>query len=108
MVGDMVASYGGRMFPTTSVTLIGLVIGGLWIAFTRERWALLGGLVGAWAGFVVGTLAGVSFDVIFGTGSGVVLAGHALAVVGALVGARSRTWMSGQSATTIVDRSTTR
>lgn len=81
------------VFPTLSVTAIGLVIGGLGLALARDGWApLLAGLFGAWLGFGLGAVIGVVFDIIAGTGTGVALAGHALAIVGALGAVRARTW----------------
>ncbi len=76
------------LMPTVSVTVIGLTVGlvGL-LLFSRGRaWQeLLRGLVGAWAGFLGGALAGVIMDVMLGTGVFVALVGHGLAVLGALV-----------------------
>lgn len=81
------------MFPTLSVTAIGLVFGGIGLALSRDGWApLLAGVVGAWVGFGLGAVIGVIFDIVVGTGTGVALAGHALAIVGAFAAVRSRTW----------------
>ena len=81
------------MFPTLSVTAIGLVFGGIGIVLSRDGWApLLAGLVGAWVGFGLGAVIGVIFDIFVGSGAGVALAGHALAIVGAFAAVRSRTW----------------
>lgn len=93
MVGPSPFFYVEAMFPTLSVTAIGLVIGGLGLALARDGWApLLAGVVGAWVGFGLGAVIGVVLDVALGTGSGVALAGHALAIVGALAAVRARTW----------------
>ena len=93
VVGEEILFYVALMFPTLSVTAIGLTIGGLGLALTRDGWApLLAGVAGAWVGFGLGAVIGVVFDVVVGTGTGVALAGHALAIVGALAAVRSRTW----------------
>lgn len=75
------------LMPTVSVTVIGLVVGLVGLLLNRGRaWReLLRGLVGAWAGFLGGALAGVIMDVMLGTGVFVALVGHGLAVLGALV-----------------------
>jgi hypothetical protein len=87
------------MFPQLSVTDIGLVFGGIGVALSRDGWApLLAGVAGAWVGFGLGAVIGVIFDIVVGTGTGVALAGHALAIVGAFAAVRSRTWKGlGQS-----------
>jgi hypothetical protein len=93
VVGPSLPFYVEPMFPTLSVTAIGLVIGGLGLALTRDGWApLLAGVIGAWVGFGLGAMIGVVIDVVVGTGTGVALAGHALAIVGALAAVRARTW----------------
>lgn len=78
------------MFPTLSVTLIGLLVGAAVMVVTGSRdWTtLLVGLVGAWIGFGVGALLGVLVDTALGTGMWVALAGHVLALVGAAMAAR--------------------
>jgi hypothetical protein len=93
VVDPELSFYVEPMFPTLSVTAIGLIVGGLELALTRDGWAaLLAGVVGAWVGFGLGAVIGVVFDVVVGTGTGVALAGHALAIVGAMAAVRSRTW----------------
>lgn len=78
------------MFPTLSVTLIGLLVGAAVMLITRTGWrALLVGLAGAWVGFAVGALLGLAADVILGTGVWVALGGHVLALVGASIAARA-------------------
>lgn len=80
----------GAMFPTLSVTLIGLLVGAAVMLVTRTGWrALLVGLAGAWVGFGIGALVGLAADIILGTGVGVALAGHVLALVGASIAARA-------------------
>lgn len=73
------------MFPTLSVTVIGLVVGSVGALLLRRRgWRdLVGGLLGAWLGFAAGALVGVLFDVISGTGIWVAVAGHIGAIAGA-------------------------
>jgi hypothetical protein len=79
------------MFPTLSVTLIGLLIGIGVMMVTKADWTtVLAGLVGSWVGFAVGTLAGVALDIIFATGLWVALVGHVVAVVGAALAVRLR------------------
>jgi hypothetical protein len=83
------------MFPTLSVTAIGLVFGGIGLALSGDGWApLLAGVFGAWVGFALGAVIGVIFDIVVGTGTGVALSSHALAFVGAFAAVRSRTWKS--------------
>lgn len=76
--------------PTLSVTLIGLLVAGLVLIASRSAlWrTVIGGLVGAWAGFVAGALVGVLVDVVTGNGVYVAIVGHGAALVGAVVGAR--------------------
>jgi hypothetical protein len=73
------------MFPTFSVTAIGLVVG-LGAKLTGHgTWrSALAALVGAWVGFAIGALLGGVLDVVLGTGIWVELTGHALALAGAL------------------------
>lgn len=75
------------LFPTVSVTLIGLTAGLISLLLCRGRvWQeLVRGLAGAWAGFLGGALAGVIMDIMLGTGVFVALIGHGLAALGALV-----------------------
>lgn len=73
------------MFPTLSVTAIGLVVGLGAMLTRRGSWRSgLAALVGAWVGFAIGALLGGTLDVLFGTGIWVAITGHALAVAGAL------------------------
>jgi hypothetical protein len=83
-------TYFDTMFPTLSVTLIGLLVGGAVMVVTRstDRTNLLVGLVGAWVGFAVGALLGLLVDVVLGTGVWVALAGHVLALVAASTAVR--------------------
>ena len=83
-------SYLDTMFPTLSVTLIGLLVGAGMMVVTRNGdWTvLLVGIVGAWVGFGIGALLGVVIDVVLGTGIWVALAGHVLALVGAAISVR--------------------
>jgi uncharacterized membrane protein YeaQ/YmgE (transglycosylase-associated protein family) len=81
------------LLPTVSVTVIGLIAGPLAVVMGRSRpaRALLLGVVGAWAGFVVGALVGVALDVV-GSGTYLAIVGHLMAVIGAVVAlARLRT-----------------
>ncbi|MDI3423181.1 hypothetical protein [Streptomyces luteolus] len=75
------------LMPTLSVTLIGLLVA---VVLTWGGWPgarpLLGALVGAWAGFALGALAGLAVDVISGQGFFLALAGHAAALPGAILG----------------------
>ena len=82
------------LLPTVSVTVIGLIAGPLAVVIGRSRpaRALLLGVVGAWAGFVVGALVGVALDVVVGSGTYLAIVGHLMAVIGAVVAlARFRT-----------------
>ena len=84
-------AYVGLMFPTISVTLIGLLVGGALMVVTKSRAAtLVAGLVGAWVGFGVGALIGVVLDSLLATGMWVALAGHVLALLGAALAVRLR------------------
>jgi hypothetical protein len=70
------------MFPAISVTIIGLIVGGISADRRRIGWPpLAGGVVGAWVGFALGTLVGIAVDELFGTGIWVALIGHASAVL---------------------------
>lgn len=75
--------------PTVSVTLIALIVA---VALARGRAPsgrqLLGALVGAWAGFALGALAGLVVDVATGNGFFLAAVGHAAAIPGAAVGLR--------------------
>ncbi|WP_433472805.1 hypothetical protein ACQPZP_28525 [Spirillospora sp. CA-142024] len=74
--------------PALSVTLIALVVAAA-IGWNRRTLArpLLGALVGAWLGFILGALAGLTVDVITGGGF-LAIVGHAAAVLGAMLGVR--------------------
>ena len=75
------------LLPTVSVTVIGL-IAGLLVVFMgarRPARALLLGVVGAWAGFVVGAIIGVAIDVVVQSGIYLAIVGHLMAVVGSVV-----------------------
>lgn len=79
----------GIMFPTLSVTLIGLLLGVGVMLVTKTDWTtVLAGLVGAWVGFAIGAVAGIVADIILGTGIWLALVGHVLAVVGAALAVR--------------------
>lgn len=70
--------------PALSVTVIGL-LGALVVAVGRRRLsggAALRGLVGAWLGFGVGALVGVTIDVVTAGGAFVPVLGHTGAVAG--------------------------
>jgi hypothetical protein len=57
------------LFPAFSVTLIGLVIGGVAAANNaRPLRPILIAVSGAWAGLLAGALVGVAIDAIAGTG----------------------------------------
>jgi len=74
------------LFPAFSVTLIGLVIGGMAAANNaRPLRPILIAVSGAWAGFLVGALVGVAIDAIAGTGIWVAIFGHVAAVPGAML-----------------------
>lgn len=45
-------------------------------------------MIGAWIGFAFGAIAGLAVDVAIQTGSGVAIAGHVAALVGAIVALR--------------------
>ncbi len=75
------------LMPTLSVSLIGLVVAAVLVMTAPEApgQTLLGGLLGAWLGFVLGALAGMIVDVATGSGVFLAMAGHAAALVGAAV-----------------------
>ncbi|MDQ8703388.1 hypothetical protein RCO28_12945 [Streptomyces sp. LHD-70] len=79
------------LMPTLSVTLMALVVA-VAVALTWGRWPsgrhLLGALVGAWAGFALGALAGLVLDVTTGNGFFLAVVGHAAAIPGAALGLR--------------------
>jgi len=80
------------IFPAFSVTLIGLVIGGIAAANNaRPLGPILISVAGAWAGFLAGALVGVAIDAIAGTGIWVAIFGHVAAVPGAMLATRLRT-----------------
>ena len=72
------------LMPLASVTLIGLL--GALVVVGSHRWspgAALGrGLLGAWVGFVVGAIVGVTIDVVSHDGAWVAILGHLAAVMG--------------------------
>lgn len=80
------------MFPTLSVTLIGLLVGVavMLASGSKDRMTVLAALLGAWVGFGVGALFGVILDVVLTTGTWVALIGHVLALVGAAIAVRLR------------------
>lgn len=80
------------MFPTPSVTLIGLLVGVavMLASGSKDRMTVLAALLGAWVGFGVGALFGVILDVVLTTGTWVALIGHVLALVGAAIAVRLR------------------
>ena len=74
------------LFPTLSVTLIGLAVGGIVAVISgRGKRSILPALIGAWIGFLLGGLAGVVIDVVARSGIWVVIAGHGAALVGSIV-----------------------
>lgn len=80
------------MFPTLSVTLIGLLVG-VAVALaggSKDRMTVPAALLGAWVGFGVGALLGVILDIVLTTGIWVALIGHVLALVGAAIAVRLR------------------
>lgn len=72
------------LMPVASVTLVGLF--GAVVALASRGWsprAALGrGLVGSWAGFVVGGIVGLMVDVVSHSGQYVAILGHLGAIVG--------------------------
>ena len=76
------------LLPTVSVSVIGLIAGLLVVvmgARSGAARALLLGVVGAWAGFVVGAIIGVAIDVVVQSGIYLAIVGHLMAVVGSVV-----------------------
>lgn len=73
------------LMPTFSVTAIGLLVGLTAILIMRRQPGriIVLGVVGSWAGFVLGAVIGVTVDVIIGTGVYVAIAGHLAAALGA-------------------------
>lgn len=77
------------LFPAFSVTLIGLVIGGVAAANKPQPLRpILIAVAGAWAGFLAGAVVGVAVDAIAGTGIWVAIFGHVTAVPGAILATR--------------------
>lgn len=80
------------LLPLASVSLIGVLVGASVRPVARPArpfaLRLLVGLVGAWAGFAVLALTGVTVDAIAGTGVWVATLGHLGAVFGAVLAAR--------------------
>jgi hypothetical protein len=78
------------LFPAFSVTLIGLVIGGIAAANNvRPLGPILMAVAGAWAGFLAGAVVGVAIDAVAGTGIWVAIFGHVAAVPGAMLATRA-------------------
>lgn len=75
------------VMPLLSVTIIGL-LAGAGVGFYRPRpgRGVLLGLVGASIGFAVGAIPGLAIDVVLGSGTWLPLAGHGMALIGAVVG----------------------
>jgi hypothetical protein len=73
------------LLPWASVTLIG-VLAGL-IAFVSGRrsagYAFGRGVLGAWIGFVLGALVGVTIDIVTHNGYFLAIFGHLAAIAGA-------------------------
>lgn len=92
MVSRTNRSYLETMFPTLSITLIGLLLGAAVMVVTRRRdWTtLLAAVIGGWAGFGVGAFLGVVVDIVSNSGMWVALAGHVLALIGAAIAVRLR------------------
>ncbi|NNH73432.1 hypothetical protein HLB23_26855 [Nocardia uniformis] len=75
------------LVPGVTVTVIGLVVGimsGVVLQHGPLLRSMIGGVVGAWAGFAAGALIGWLVDSILPAGSYGTMFGHALAVLGAL------------------------
>lgn len=75
------------LVPGLTVTVIGLVVGlmsGVVLQHAPLLRSILGGLVGAWAGFAAGALIGWLVDSVLPADSYGMMFGHALAVLGAL------------------------
>ncbi|WP_139025675.1 hypothetical protein [Gordonia neofelifaecis] len=79
--------------PTISVTVIGLLAALVFVVFrrTEKAWAVLLGVLGAWAGFVVGAVPGATADIVSGGGWALPTVGH----LGAVVGAVAAVWWFG-------------
>ena len=93
-LGELDEKLDGMLVPGLSVTAIGIPAPGL-VSMRRDELSLRTGLpravVGAWAGFVVGAVVGVTVDVIAGTGVWVPIVGHAVAAcAGALAATAPR------------------
>lgn len=68
--------------PWISVTAIGLLVGLVGAIWGQPGLlSALRGLAGAWLGFTVGGLVGLTVDVVAQTGAALVVAGHASAVL---------------------------
>lgn len=79
------------LMPFASVTAIGLAVGLTAAASGRSLGGrLLQGVVTAWIGFLAGAMAGVTVDVVVGTGVWLALLGHAGALAAAAVGLSAR------------------
>lgn len=72
------------LMPLASVTLLGVL--GAVVVIGSRRWsprvAVGRGLLGAWAGFVVGAIVGVAIDIASHDGVYVAVVGHLGAAVG--------------------------
>jgi hypothetical protein len=78
------------VFPTVSVTVIGLLAAILAILLGgRPGPSLIRGFLGAWIGFTAGAVAGVLIDAILQTGVYLAVIGHVAAALGALVAGAS-------------------
>ena len=75
------------LFPTLSVTVIGLLVSlvALLKGAPRSWRSLALGVVGTWMGFIVGGIVGVTVDVILATGIYVAIVGHLAAAAGAFL-----------------------
>jgi hypothetical protein len=72
------------LLPAVSVTVVGLIAGLIFVIIKRIRplLALFWGVAGAWIGFILGAVCGVTIDVIAQTGIYVGIAGHIMALLG--------------------------
>jgi hypothetical protein len=73
------------LLPWASVTLIGVLAGLIALASRRRSpgSALGRGLLGAWIGFVLGAIVGVTVDIVTHNGYYLAVVGHLGAVAGA-------------------------
>lgn len=83
------------LMPWVSVSAIGLLVGLVGAVRGNARLkSLTGGFAGAWLGFAVGALAGLTFDVWAQTGTTLAMAGH----VGAAAAATTAVLLGGHDA----------